>query len=405
MTSVRTAQAQPTPASPRWYHLRAVLTVAVVVALAPASALTQGSVSPSVHWGAQMLPDLTDRFDVSLSVVGFTQFGKDTVVDALGRTRYRFAPYNDMKQTLGLNLLSFVRTRTGGRFGEGEASVSAGPLTTRSTFSVGVIDDRFSEFLQNDFAHANRLRGRKLYDIPRSPQDVPGTDATPSTTRAVWPPVVSLAQEYFLRFYSSTQSDGEEVRLPTPFYMGGGWQVGTLNSEAFLDVGSNVAETAVPTRWQFGVLRKVGLGAAIRGGVVRPGHYFNDLTSSFVNIQMVGRLKTSVKGFPADIDYSLTSAHGFFVRKRDARELSLIEVYAPDRNVESRVEAKTGVSELFSSLRIRSGGFTFEVNNDSPGGKDKGPSFAAHIGYSIYKPGRRVPVIDRVLDILTRGQH
>lgn len=301
-----------------------------------------------------------------------------------------------------MNLLTVSRNSIGTSFGNGSENVSGGPFTTRSSLSVGVIHDRVTEFLQNNFAHENRLRRPPLLKIPRDPErDVPGQDASVSEYRARFPPLLTFSQEYFLRLYATRDRDGILEKVPTLFYVGGGWAVGTINSEVHAAFGSNIAETRVPCQLSLGVLRSIGVGVGARSGILVPGRYFDDLTSAYGNLQGVIRTRIEVRGYAADVEYALTTAHGFFVAKRSEADEALIDLYAPDRAPTRRYEAKRPVTERFSSLRLRSGGFHFEVTNDSPGGKDKGPSFSAHMGYSFYSPGRSVPLIGRLLDVFS----
>lgn len=133
--------------------------VALLLACEPLRA--QGLATPGAHWGAILLPDMEQRLDIAFHALLFTEFGKE-----LGPNKqYEFLPYNDVRETLGFNVLSLSHTTAKARFPITESSVQR-----RTAFAIGVVDDHLTEFLQNDLAHWAKIRGRnRLRRVPSPP--------------------------------------------------------------------------------------------------------------------------------------------------------------------------------------------------------------------------------------------
>jgi hypothetical protein len=386
---------------------RALLACLTLALLLPARVAAQGVVSPTSHWGAVMLPDLQERTEWGLHFIGFTRYGKE--VDATGR--YTFTPYNDIDRTMGFNLATVSCTRLEaprltfkalgcprfGRTTSGDGrSVGASPFTTRQTIVLGFIDDRIPEWLQNRVIHWSNLKRRKLLPVPRDVADTP--DRRPSLARSqYWPPVVGISREYFLRLYYQQFQGGTDVRVPTPFFVGGGFGLGTVNQEGFLHAGANVAENdfrrPVPLFPWWVKLRGISGGAMMRAGVLAPGYYFRDVTAHYVNLQGVGRATIDWANFPTQFEFALTSAHGFFVASRTEAQQEMVEELGPNADPTNVYQAKSALSERFIALRVRIGDFTIETYNDLIGGKDKGPSFGAHFTYNLHRDRRPPPPV------------
>ena len=113
-----------------------------------------------------------------------------------------------------------------------------------------------------------------------------------------------------------------------------------------------------------------------------------DLTASYTNIQAVPRVEFALWNYPILFEYGMTASRGYFVATRTPQQLAMIAEYPPGTPRESIYEAKTAKEEFFSSIRVRIGGITFEMYNDSYGGKDKGPSYGAQLTYRLRFPER-----------------
>ncbi len=361
--------------------LKTFLTVTMLVALSIPSMAQAQLVTPSSHWGSQLLPERQERTEFGLHFLGFTRFGKEVFT---GTDQYTFTPYNDMDETLGFNLLSLSHYDVMER-----SFVSSNSLWRRWTLSLGIIDDHIPEFLQNSVIHWANWRGKdRLRRVPREATDTQESSSYGPTR--VWPPLLSFSDEYFLRIPAQRKRiDGKSERIPTPAFIGGGYTVGTLNQEAFVHAGTSVVQLGVPERIRLGPigrglqLRSVGAGVMVRAGVLAPGIHLKDLTGSYATVQGVGRVTIDVWSLPTEIDLALTSSIGFFVESRTPEQWAMIRELGDDVDPASVYAAKTPVNERFVSLRVRIGEFTVETYNDLIGGKDKGPSFGAHVGYAI----------------------
>lgn len=353
-----------------------------------ASLGAQGLPVPSAHWGAIMLPGIRDTREWGLHFSGFTQFGKEP--DSTGR-RYAFLPYNEIDKTYGFNLLTFSRLDNAwrGPHRKRGSSVNTAGYARRVSFVVGVVDDHVPEFLQNTVIHQGNLRGEdKLWKVPRSTAD---SVNRPSLGPTEGVPVLGASAEYFLRLSYETEEYGERERAFTPLFVGAGASVGTLNQDLFVHAGSSYSTLKTP--WaDLGWIRMPSLGGGmmLRAGVLAPGYYFRDVASNYVSAQASGRVRLEFWDFPVDLEYALTASSGMFVAARSTAQLAEIEARGePARKV---YFAKIAIPERFRSIRLRIGQFTFETFNDSPGGKDKGPSFGASVTLDTYRAAReRLP--------------
>ena len=357
--------------------------LALLLALPFAHALrAQSLVTPSGHWGAIMLPERQPTWFITAQFLDFTRFGKE--VDAADK--YLFIPYNDMPGTVGFNIVSFTASNI---VDVRHASMS--PLSYRRTAYLGWKDDRIPEFLQNRVIHLGRMNKTKLRRVPRELTDTPD-ETTPVGPRL--PLIAGFSDEYFLRMQYHRNEKGVEERVLSPFFVGGGYGLGTINYEAFIHAGFDPVEYRFP-RCISGkfpkclpLLRAVGLGGMARTGVLHPSAIMHDLTSSYINIQAVPRAEFSVLSYPFTVEYGLTASRGYFVATRTPEQLAKIAEYPPGTRMEKIYEAKTPQDEFFSSVRVRIGGFTFEMYNDSWGGKDKGPSYGAQVTYRLRHPAQ-----------------
>lgn len=368
--------------------MKSLLFVAVLVLWPTVDLTAQGPVTPTSHWGGNILPELEDRIDWGLHFVGFTRYGKEVLPGASNDPTdgaYTFTPYNDLRHTLGFNVV----TRSASSH-VGHLSSTQNTLRGRRTFSVGAMSDVLPEFFQNRFAHWGNLKKDKLRYVPRRLTDTPAADPEPAKNE-VFPVILGFSDEYFLYITAGRRqedpSDGIvwEERIRTPFFVGGGYALSTINQELFLHAGSDVLEHHFSRRCLFGeaCLRSAGVGAVARAGVLLPGFQLRDLTPYFVNLQGVSGATVTLGSYPVRLEAAATSATGFFVRPRTDEEWQII---SERLNTTNRVKMEEGawavypskrpVHELFFSGRLRIGRMTFEYLNDSVSGKDKGPSFA-----------------------------
>lgn len=351
---------------------------------------------PAAQWGANLIPGTRDTREIGLHFSGFTRYGKE--VDTTRKPlRYNFRPYNDIDQTYGFNLLTYSRMDNAWRGPNRKrgSSVNTAGYARRMSAFIGLIDDRMPSFLQNTVIHKGNLRGRdKLYKVPRDTTDA--LDHPSLGLSQAWPPVVGGSFEYFMRlsYESSEEYEGDRVRVHTPLFIGAGAAASTLYHDLFVHLGSSYSE-AEPCCLALGPVRiaSAGVGALARTGLLMPGHYFKDVASGYLSAQMSARVSLEVWHYPLQFDYTLTNSTGMFVASRsDAQLAEVADRGAPARKV---YYAKSPIPERFHSLRIHIGQFTFETFNDSPGGKDKGPSFGASIGFEVYRPspelGRKKP--------------
>lgn len=380
----------------------------VAVAIAP-SLQAQGLSSPAGHWGAIQLPDVSERTEFSILLTGFTRYGKEQ--DATGR--YVFQSYNDWQRTFGVNLGVYTSTRnlwSGKPIDDRRRQpTTASQWWRRRTFFLGGIDDRSAQIFQNHIIHQGRQ------DIPPVPRTINDTEGSIGRGEVSWSPLLwGWSEQYFFRFATTeTAENGETIRVPTPFFIGAGWQLSNLNHEAFIDFGSSIwdltsagEEIESFTRHLWGLRQAtravrrfaswsrftLGTGAIARTGVLRRSHYFDDITSNFYSLQAVLRVGAEVAlgagtRFPIMVDLALTAHDGFFPRAG----CTGIVGACTERTSAMRVHDKEGTRERFGAIRVSIGDFRFETYNDLITNKDKGPSFGAAVSWDVERllAGRR----------------
>lgn len=345
---------------------RHLQTAACAVALAISSPLwAQNSVFPSPHWGGTTYPDLTPTKRVGVHFIGFTQYGKER--DAEGN--YTFEPYNDIDETLGLNLLAASNTRLFNR------QLLRSTLTYRGMVFAGVTDDHVTRYLQNEVAH-KWLQRPDLPPVPRSTDDTyePERISLGSSGTAL----AGYAGEVNLRMMSWVDSRTRgRLAVPTGFFAGAGFSASTIQQEVYGQFGAHPLK-----RWHVpGIprcllldLQTVSVSAMSRAGVLLPGRVFDDIAGRYVTTQ--GTISLAFRlylDYPVVVDYSVTGTSGMFVRGRTADERT--KVRQDGRAIEDAYQSKEPLEERYYALKVRIGSFEFETYNDSTGGKDKGPSF------------------------------
>jgi hypothetical protein len=330
----------------------------------------QGLVTPVAHWGGITLPEREPSTIRTFHVAAFTQFGKETTATGA----YVFRPYNDISETLGFNILSETKTRY-----LNAAGLAGSSLSMRQTRFVGVIDDRLPRFFQNRVLHLGNLSRHKLLPVPRKVGDTPD-DVSLGPTKSV--PIAGFSREYFLRMYFNQERNGYEERVLSPFFLGGGYGVGTLNQELFIHLGSDIHETTLPRQLQLrGFLRAIGVGGMVRSGVLVPGPLMRDLTAEYLNAQGVVRVVLDLKNYPVRLDWGVTAARGYFAAPRSPEQRAEIEDFGPNSADAKHYQTKTPLTERFATFRVTMGNLAFETYNDSFGGKDKGPSYGAQVSF------------------------
>jgi hypothetical protein len=330
-------------------------------------------VTPNTHWGSIMLPEEDRRVDVAASFVLFTQYGKEVLP---GSNAYAFIPYNDIHETLGFNVASLTVSENRSRFPVLESSVQV-----RWSVIAGLVDDHVTEFLQNDIAHWGRVNGNSpLRRVPRHPGDQNTADGTSyGPTKAT--PILGFSQEYFFRLEDHDDAGARSIQRPSPLFVGGGYALSTINHEAFLHVGASPIGIRGGCAADWLCLNFVGVAGMLRAGVLVPSYHLNDLTGGFTNAQGGPEVTVAVGGFPITVTGMTTYARGFFVASRTHEDT--VSASLRNEDVRKAYDTKRDKIEYFQSWRVRIGNFGFEYLNDSPGGKDTGPTFAVNAGIDI----------------------
>jgi hypothetical protein len=314
----------------------ALLGGAVLLLAREASA--QAVVAPSSHWGALMYPELAPATHVGVNFVAFTQFGKDVagVHD----------PYNFQTQSVGFNLLSLSNTR--GLFRD---KAYWSNLLYRSTLVLGYSDDEPTEWFQNEVIHGPR----GLAKIPRE------------GVRTAFEGGYSGELNYQLL---SLESRRDGVRyIPAPLFVGGGFAVGTVQQEAFAQLGIREFEL-LPILREWGLHRYAFLtfSAMARTGTAYGGPTFRHVASYYLLAQGSLALHLAQFSFPWVIELGMTGSSGVFLSKEKSTEAEPIP---------------PSLIEQFWCLRVQIGDFTFETFNDQLGHKDKGPTYGVRIFYNL----------------------
>ncbi len=346
-----------------------------ILIFSSSSRLFGQSTAIASHWGASMFPTFEPRKEISLHFFGFTEFGKE--IDAEGN--YIFEPYNDISNTLGFNVVSFSNTRTYDR------DVVKSNFLKRNILILGLIDDTATEWLQNEVIHRSNIKGSsKLLRVPRRIGEA-NDDVRPADTKS-WP-VIGFSQEFNLRFRSRSREKGQSgiAYRPLPFFIGSGWSIGSVNQEAFFQIGalSQDIELPSPLRRPFNYVGVTGLsgGAMLRSGLLLPGVIFKDLTASYAQFQGSIKIHWRIFEFPITTEFLVSSHTGFFVEKRSQEILDEIEERG--QTPADVYKSKLAKRERYISVKLEFGKFVFESFNDTFGGKDTGPSFGANVSLIV----------------------
>lgn len=352
------------------------------LALWVASSSAGAQTAPSSHWGALMFPDMEPASRVGFQILAFTEFGKDTTEAGLPVGRAECAAvrgdsastpcgardrYNDIDETVGLNLLTYSLTRPLQRY-----KTRGSNLLYTHLVSVGWINDWITESYQNDAIH-------ELANLQSIPREDRACHEQPS-----WSYLSCLVLSYSgalnYRFYAF-DNDAIGVRLqPTPLFGGAGFVVSTLENDLYGQFGIRDFDLTGPLGPSFARQLYVTLSAMVRAGVLYPGvssklgHGFPNLASHYVSAQASLGLHVARYAWPVSLELGAMGTTGQFLSRDRTR--------VAGRPVESEALAPA-LTQQFWSLRLEIGAFGFETFNDQLGGTDKGPSYGAMITYSL----------------------
>jgi hypothetical protein len=332
-------------------------------------------------WGARFVPERHEVTEWSVEFALHSQFDKDTSASGA----FTFRPYSDRNETLGLNLLSY-RTVRAWQPRRGLGQNTRAPLgdshsvLISESLTLGFTGDGVTSWLQNDVIHFASWRRSKLLPIPRDSSDTP--QRTKRVPLSFSPEIAQYGASAIFRLATTHRHPDRDWRVVSPFFAGAGFSVGTLFQESFVQVGVLDFERDVDINLGgFLRLASVGGAAAARLGVLTPGRVFRDITANYSAAQALVRLRGAVAGFGVSYELVNSSLDGFHVAPRSSEQLQLVaERGRPAAEV---YESKTPRRERFSAHRMQLGSFTFIVSNDSPGGKDSGPTFSAHISSQL----------------------
>lgn len=333
------------------------------------------------QFGGKFLPERQERTDFGVHFALLTEFDKDTVGNA-----FTFRPYSDRRGVLGINVLSYQTVRAWRpRYRKGATALEplgdAHNVLVYEAVLLGGTGDAATQYLQNDVIHAANWRGReKLLPVPRRTSDTP--DGSPTSGQSFAANIAQYSTAVTYRLSTLRREGHRDIRHATPIFAGGGYSVGTLFQEAFVQLGLMDFDFVLdrPELLGFRLLSLGGFGAG-RAGVLLPGPHFPDLTEDYQLLQAGLRSRFAVGGFPIEYEFVRSAMRGFFVAPRTSDQWDLIAMRGqPARDV---YEAKTPRRERFGAHRVRIGGFSFQVSNDSPGGKDSGPTFSAQMTWEV----------------------
>lgn len=368
-------------------RVRAVLLLSTAVALLwvarPCSA--QLNVAPSSHWGASMYPTLEPGVTLGYEILGFTELGKDVRADGAPLTADECrsalaerdlpsrAPcggadrYNHIRQTIGLNLIGFSYTHPLRRY-----RVQGSNLLFTSSVVVGWVGDSTTEFYQNEIIH----RVARLQRIRREAVACPRGELG----RFVDCFAFGYGGELDYRLHSFDQERRRLGIRETPFFVGAGFFASNIESELYTHLGLRRFDLTGPLLPRLGRFVYLSLSAMGRAGLLVRGAIFEHLANQYAAVDGALALHLLPYHWPIVVEFAFTASTGQFV-------VAPRTVAADGRELQSE-PPPPALAERMYRLRVELGEFVFETYNDSPGGKDKGPSFGARAMYR-FTPGTR----------------
>ena len=307
------------------------------------AALAQGAGSPAGHWGLLAYPELDRTHQIGFQQMLFTEYGKP------GDGRY--GDIGDMP-TIGINLLTMSNTRQLAR-----RSNVDGNLLYTSTLNLGASWDGMTEYLQNDVRH----HMSQLEFVPRG------------RTRTM--PEASYGGEFIYRVLSHNHSESGSIYLmPSPFFLLGGFQFGTLSQEGYVGAGVRHLGNEYLLSPEVRRFLSVSVSAMARLGVPVRGLAFPHTSHSYYLAQVSGAVHLLQAFYPIVVEAGWTGHTGLFIDKQ-----------------------RRAMPEKYWTFHLSFGPFNFEVSNDSMGNKDIGPTVALRAMYTV-APGTNF--LHNLLDVL-----
>ncbi len=362
--------------------LRRPVTVGVSALLLLASPVG-AQTPPAGHWGALMYPDTEPTQRLGFGILAFTQFGKDTNPDGTPVLRDPCLaardgdlsvhcgdpdPYNDIDETIGLNIASYSSTRPLLRFKSNGSNLLYTHLLT-----VGWVNDFITETYQNRAIHAVA----DLQEIPRGEKAC--TDDFEWGSPSCYVLGYSGALNYHFQSFDSHR-DGRVVR-PTPLFVGAGFAVSTVYNEAYAQMGVRRFDLSSPLWPDAARVVYLSVSAMTRLGAAYRGLVFDHVASHYASAQAGIGLHFARYHWPVHLELGVSGSSGLFQASRRPK-VGDVE--------DERPQPSTALEEQFWDLRLEIGAFTFETFNDQLGGKDKGPSYGAMISYTIVPDQNRM---------------
>jgi hypothetical protein len=282
---------------------RPALALAAAMLALPPVAEAQNFATPSVHWGAMSWPALEPSEILAVNLDRFTEFDNSHV------------RYNAYDSTVGINFLSFSRTRRLGRL-----------RTTmyRASLAAGWAGNEPTLFLQNNFLHGIR----RLKEVPVE-GEATGVLGGVALDVVHWVPTSVAGAVPF------AEAGATASLVSSDLWVAAGWRAPRL-----------------------------GVSGLVRAGLPLGGKVFPDryLTEQYVLATVSLRLPTDdvfdriSAGIIPEIEVAYTWSSGYF-RRADGR----------------------GFIEGFCSLRLTWGVAAFETWNDLCRNKDRGPTYGARL--------------------------
>ncbi len=316
---------------------------------------------PGPNWGNEAYPQLSPARDYGMEVYLFSEFGQDKSGNCLEtQTCNR---YNDVDRTIGINVLRISSSRY---------------FTTESQYKNNIIysnsllfgwsGDKLTNYFQNDFIHQGSIRkwggGTQLPEVPRG-------KVAPCELLLGW---IGEMNYNPLTFLIQNTSPGRTEFEPSKYFLGGGLALSNIYSDSYLHLGvkefqwktdnSNFDEYVfVSTAALFRAGMLFDHAIPVESGGLLAGQFHSDeISQSYSLVQGSLRLNLLDHIFPMVFSYTLTASTGVFQASESGS--------GPSRSL---------LPERYSSIGIDIGDWKFETSNDSPGGKDKGPTFAARV--------------------------
>jgi hypothetical protein len=316
------------------------------------------------HWGGLSLPGHAGELKLGFYTFALTRFGQVPSYGPTARGRQQLSPlYGEIRRDFGGNL--FTGAYTWG-FDYWNLDVEAG---------LGWKGSQPVELFQNNVIHR-----------PSGIDPIPWLNDT-------WTESYQVSASTTLRFterkpidscWASLFSDHDDDDADDPpprchpldsLYASFGFSAGSIYREVFLRFGLQDIRFCFWDRVCLNTHGSLRIGSA-GGGIYesllsnepdysRRGLIDPELASRYVTFQSSFSLELPQYAISAGLAFTNTS--GLFLKHDD----------------NGQIEGEAPFEEEFYAIRVQIGRFHFEQSNDSRGGKDRGPSFSATLGYRI----------------------